>query len=150
MEQRRRIIPPVWLALTLVAMWLVHRWWPVATVHGSWRLFAGGVLLVAGITIAATSSELFKKAGTPVIPFERSTVLVTGGLFRYTRNPMYLGMVVLLTGVALMLGSAGTFLPILVFVWIIQTRFISGEERFLEEIFGEPYLAYKRQVRRWL
>jgi len=63
---------------------------------------------------------------------------------------MYLGMVVLLMGVALLLGSAGACLPILVFAWIIQTRFISGEERFLEEIFGEPYLAYKRQVRRWL
>jgi len=150
MEQKRRIIPPIWLFLTLIAIWLVHRWWPLASIDGTWRLFLGGLLAVAGITMAATSSGEFKKAGTPVIPFECSTALVTSGLFRYTRNPMYLGMIVLLIGVALMLGSAGAFLPIPIFIWIIRSRFISGEERFLEEIFGEPYLAYKRRVRRWL
>ena len=63
---------------------------------------------------------------------------------------MYLGMVLLLLGVAIALGSLGAWLPIPVFVWIIQARFIVGEERFLEQTFGEPYVAYKRAVRRWL
>ena len=85
-----------------------------------------------------------------MVPFEPSTVLVTEGAFRFTRNPMYLGLVLLLAGIAIALGSVGALLPIPVFVWIIQAWFILGEERFLEEIFGEAYLAYKSRVRRWL
>jgi protein-S-isoprenylcysteine O-methyltransferase Ste14 len=77
-------------------------------------------------------------------------VLVVGGFYRYTRNPMYLGMVTALLGVAILLGTLSAFLPIPIFVWIIQKQFIEGEERFLEEIFGGQYLAYKGKVRRWL
>ena len=85
-----------------------------------------------------------------MLPFERSTALVTTGLYRITRNPMYLGMLLILAGVALLSGSASTLLPIPVFAWAIQRNFIIGEERFLEQIFGAQYLDYKRQVRRWL
>jgi protein-S-isoprenylcysteine O-methyltransferase Ste14 len=85
-----------------------------------------------------------------VVPFERSTALVTDGLFRYTRNPMYLGLTLVLAGVALLLGSLGAWLPIPVFVAIIQVNFIAGEERFLTELFGEEYLVYKQRTRRWL
>ena len=92
----------------------------------------------------------FRGVGTGIVPFDPATALVTGGLYRYTRNPMYLGMVLLLVGVAIALGSLGAWLPIPVFVWIIQARFIVGEERFLEQTFGESYVAYKRGVRRWL
>jgi protein-S-isoprenylcysteine O-methyltransferase Ste14 len=63
---------------------------------------------------------------------------------------MYLGMVALLIGVAILLGTLGAFMPVPVFAWIIQTWFVAGEERFLEQIFGEQYLAYKRAVRRWI
>jgi protein-S-isoprenylcysteine O-methyltransferase Ste14 len=150
MEQKRKIIPPIWLTLALVTMWLLHRFFPIMEFGGRWRFYTGGLLAVGGILIAATSAGAFRKAGTSVIPFERSTALVTGGFYRYTRNPMYLGMVLLLLGIALMLGSVSAFLPIAVFIGIIQSRFIVGEERFLESIFGEQYLAYKRQVRRWL
>jgi protein-S-isoprenylcysteine O-methyltransferase Ste14 len=63
---------------------------------------------------------------------------------------MYLGMVMVLIGVALLLGSAAVFVPIPVFVWLIRYQFISREEEFLEGLFGEEYLAYKGTVRRWL
>lgn len=96
------------------------------------------------------ASIAFNKAGTPVVPFERSTALVVTGFYRWTRNPMYLGLVLILLGAAMLLGTLSAFLPIPVFVWIIQTRFIRGEERFLEDIFGNEYLAYKSKVRRWL
>ena len=85
-----------------------------------------------------------------MIPFERATALVTSGSFRFTRNPMYHGMALLLFGVAVLLGSAGALLPIPVFVWIIQMRFIRGEERFLEGLFGKDYVVYKSRVRRWI
>jgi protein-S-isoprenylcysteine O-methyltransferase Ste14 len=75
---------------------------------------------------------------------------VTGGLYRYTRNPMYLGMVSVLIGAALLFGTLSAWLPIPVFVWIIHNNFIRVEERFLEGIFGGQYLQYKNKVRRWL
>jgi protein-S-isoprenylcysteine O-methyltransferase Ste14 len=150
MERKRRIMPPVWLLLTLLAMWIVDRLVPIVEFDGTLARIAGAVLVIAGLGIAASGSNAFRRAGTPVVPFERPTALVTDGLFRYTRNPMYLGLVLALVGVALLLGSLGAWLPIAVFVAIIRLDFIAGEERFLADIFGEDYLAYQRKTRRWL
>jgi protein-S-isoprenylcysteine O-methyltransferase Ste14 len=150
MERKRKILPPVYLLLTLAAMLALHLTLPIVRLIQTPYSFAGWLLVVAGLAISMMASGAFRRAGTPVVPFERSTVLVTGGLFRYTRNPMYLGLVVLLLGIAIALGTLGAFLPIPAFVWIIQKWFIEGEERFLAEIFGEEYRAYERRVRRWL
>jgi protein-S-isoprenylcysteine O-methyltransferase Ste14 len=150
MERKRKIIPPVWFLLTLLAMWIVDRWLPIVEFASAAARVVGGILVVAGIGISVHASNAFKRAGTPVVPFERSTALVTDGLFRYTRNPMYLGLTLVLAGVALLLGSLGAWLPIPVFVAIIQVNFIAGEERFLTELFGEEYLVYKQRTRRWL
>jgi protein-S-isoprenylcysteine O-methyltransferase Ste14 len=75
---------------------------------------------------------------------------VTAGPYRYTRNPMYVGLTLILLGAWLLLGTASAMLPIAVFVWFIQERFIRGEERFLDQIFGEEYRGYKSRVRRWI
>ena len=150
MERKRKVIPPVYLVVTLLAMAALHFLAPIARVIEPPYLYLGLIPVVGGIVMAATASSAFRKVGTPVLPFERSTALVTDGLYRVTRNPMYLGMLLILAGVALLSGSVSTLLPIPVFAWAIQRNFILGEERFLEEIFGERYLGYKRQVRRWL
>ena len=150
MEQKRKIIPPVYFLLSLLAMTALHFWLPIARIVPVPWSYGGVVLVILGIALAVIASGLFKRAGTPVIPFEPSTALVTSGPYRFTRNPMYLGLVLIHLGAAAFCGTLGAFLPIPVFVWIIQTRFIVGEERFLEEIFGEQYLAYKGRVRRWL
>jgi protein-S-isoprenylcysteine O-methyltransferase Ste14 len=150
MEQKRRIVPPVYLVLTLASMGALHRWAPIARLIEPPYSYLGALLIMAGIVIAAHSAFAFTKAGTPVIPFERSTALVTNGFYRVTRNPMYLGMVLVLLGTAVVLGTASPLIPIPVFILIIQTRFIAGEERFLQELFGEQYLTYKSRVRRWL
>ena len=151
MEQKRKIVPPVYLLLTLAAMAGFHNLLPIAQfAYEPYTTYAGIALIAAGISIAAAAAGLFWRAGTPVIPFEKSTALVTGGLFRYTRNPMYLGMMLLLLGAGLIFGSAGSLLPIPLFAWVIVRNFIRGEENFLQEIFGEEYLAYKSKVRRWL
>lgn len=150
MERKRKIIPPVWLLLTLMAMVALHFALPIVRlIPGPYRSL-GWLAVAAGIAVSAIAAGAFRRAGTPVVPFERSTALVTDGLFRHTRNPMYLGLVLVLLGVAVALGTLGAFLPIPLFVWIIQKRFIEGEERFLTEIFGDEYLAYRRRVRRWL
>jgi len=100
--------------------------------------------------MAAISAHLFKKAGTGIKPFDEATTLVKDGFYRYSRNPMYLGMCLMLTGSAFLMGSIGALLPIPVFVLIIRNKFVAAEERFLEASFGERYLEYKSTVRRWL
>ena len=150
MEHKRKIVPPAYLLMTLAAMAALHRFMPITQLLTVPYSLAGWLLIAAGIGIAAVAAGAFKRAGTGIVPFDPATALVTDGLYRYTRNPMYLGMVLLLVGVAIALGSLGAWLPIPVFVWIIQAWFIVGEERFLEQTFGESYVAYKRGVRRWL
>src|SRR5271169_4198418 len=93
MEQQRRIVPPVYFLVSLVAMAALDRWCPVAQVLGPPASYVGAALIVLGTAIAASAAAAFKRAGTPVIPFKRSTALVTTGLYRFTRNPMYLGLV---------------------------------------------------------
>ncbi|NIO84348.1 MAG: hypothetical protein GTN53_27945, partial [Candidatus Aminicenantes bacterium] len=78
------------------------------------------------------SARLFARAETAIRPFEESTTLVRSGMYRVTRNPMYLGMVLVLLGIALILGSLSTFLLIPLFAWLIQSLFIVHEEAMLE------------------
>jgi len=149
-EQKRRILPPVWLLITLVMQYVAHRLVPLAElVPAPWN-YSGLVVMAFGLFMSATAANLFRRAKTPVIPFEKSTALVMNGWFRYTRNPMYLGMVLGCVGLAIVLGSLGAWLPIPEFILILRLRFIRGEEAFLEGIFGEEYLRYKAKVRRWL
>lgn len=150
MEQKRRILPPVYLLLSLAAMAALHYFAPLLQLITPPWSAAGLGFIAAGVTIAAVAAFSFRRAGTPVIPFEPSTALVTGGLYRHTRNPMYLGMISVLIGSALLFGSLGAWLPVPVFILIIRNNFILGEERFLEEIFGGQYIDYKNKVGRWL
>ena len=145
-----RILPPVYLLASLLLMVLLHYFAPIVQLISPPFSYAGIVFVVIGIAITAVSAGAFIKAETPLVPFTKSTVVVTTGLFRYSRNPMYLGMVIALLGVAMLLGSIGSFVPIPVFVGIIHNLFIRREEIFLEDIFGDEYLAYRTTVRRWL
>ena len=147
---KRRVLPPVWLLLALLASLALDRWLPLKELLASPWNYLGLLPLVAGLVMTATSARAFKKAGTAVVPFETSTALVLDGWYRMTRNPMYLGLVLILTGLGVFLGSLGALLPLPVFIAILHFRFIVGEEQFLEGIFGDPYRAYRRRVRRWI
>jgi protein-S-isoprenylcysteine O-methyltransferase Ste14 len=149
-KQQRKIVPPLYMLLALLAMVGLHVALPLARIVIPPLSYVGLVPLFFGIVITSSAARAFSRAGTPIRPFERSTKLVTGGLYRYTRNPMYLGLTLILAGTWLLLGTASALLPIAVFIWIIQEGFIRGEERFLDEIFGEEYRGYKNRVRRWI
>jgi protein-S-isoprenylcysteine O-methyltransferase Ste14 len=146
----RRVLPPVWLALCIVTGYALNRLLPIAHLFSEPWKYGGAILILLGGVMAATAANLFRRADTPVIPFHPSTVLVTTGWYRFTRNPMYLGMVLVACGVAIVQGSVGAWLPVPVFIAILQLRFIRGEEEFLEGIFGEDYRLFKVRVRRWL
>jgi protein-S-isoprenylcysteine O-methyltransferase Ste14 len=145
-----RIIPPIYFLAAVVASVGLHLVMPLALLVPSPIDLAGVVLVVVGLGITLWAAGLFRLAGTPVVPFTQSTVLVTGGIYRWTRNPMYLGLVIALLGLAVVLGTLGAFVPIPLFVWQIRRKFVLPEEAFLEGIFGGRYLEYKARVRRWL
>lgn len=83
-------------------------------------------------------------------PFETATVLVREGLYRYSRNPMYVGLLVVAIGAAVVFGTAGAFVPPVIFFFILRNQFVLPEEVFLHRAFGDTYAAYKQKVRRWV
>jgi len=146
----RRIIPPGWLLISLTLMTGLHFYLPVARIIEVPWTYLGAALIVIGVVVSATGAGTFRRAGTPVKPFERSTALVTHGIYRFTRNPMYLGLLLVLIGSAIAFGTLSPWFPIPLFFLIVRTQFIRGEEEFLEGIFGADYVTYKKRVRRWI
>ena len=93
---------------------------------------------------------IFKKAHTTIKPFEVSSVLVKNGVFGRTRNPMYLGMAMIVFGIALAMGSLTPMFVAVALPIVLDRVFIVHEERMLEKTFGEEFRAYRRRVRRWM
>lgn len=150
MSARPRILPPIWLLLALIAMGLLHRYWPLHTLVDGRARWVGTAPLAAGFMVTGLSAWRFHRVGTGLIPFDEARTLVTDGFFRWSRNPMYLGMLLILVGAAVLYGTAGALLPIPIFVLIIRQRFILPEEQFMENAFGQQYRDYRARVRRWL
>jgi protein-S-isoprenylcysteine O-methyltransferase Ste14 len=110
----------------------------------------GVVMAAAGIALDVWSVALFRRAGTSPLPYRPASVFVARGPYRFSRNPMYLGMTLLLAGLGLWLASAWIALSALAGAAVIHLYAIPREERYLERAFGESYLDYRRRVRRWL
>jgi len=112
----------------------------------------GGILIVVGLGFGIIALGLFRKARTtfhPEVP-GRTTALVTDGVYAITRNPMYVGMALILFGIAVGYGSVIGVLLVLVFIGVLTAVQIVPEERALERLFGNEYLIYKHRVARWL
>jgi protein-S-isoprenylcysteine O-methyltransferase Ste14 len=147
-----KIPPPVYLLLTMGLMWLAHTYLPLFHwIESPWDR-AGLLLIVAAIVMDFWSLGLFFRAHTTFNPIhpERTHALVTQGPYRYTRNPMYVGMLVILSGWAIYLGTITPLLCLPLFVFILTIQQILPEEKVLEEKFGNAYLAYKEHTPRWL
>jgi protein-S-isoprenylcysteine O-methyltransferase Ste14 len=143
-------LPPTWFLGAIAAMAVCHFLVPAQQlVTWPWRL-AGIVPVVAGAVLNVLADRAFKRYQTTVKPFEVSTELVTSGVFRISRHPMYLGMVLVLGGIALLLGSLTPWLIFPVFMAAMELLFIRVEENMLTSTFGDAYLQYKAQVRKWL
>ena len=149
-RELRKTIPPVYFLLSLLFMFALSYFLPVShLIYIPLRVF-GGMLILAGFAITTSGAYCFSQAGTPIKPFDIATTLVRTGIYRYSRNPMYLGMVVILAGTWIALGTFSPLLVIPVFFYIIQEVFIKYEEKILEESFAEEYLDYQDKVRRWI
>jgi protein-S-isoprenylcysteine O-methyltransferase Ste14 len=110
----------------------------------------GLILVAAALALLATAIGTFWRARTTILPNRGATFLALGGPYRWTRNPMYVGMTLLYLGLTVLVDSAWPLLPLPFVVLVIDRFVIAREERHLVERFGADYDAYRRRVRRWL
>jgi protein-S-isoprenylcysteine O-methyltransferase Ste14 len=147
-----RLPPPALLVLLALWVWMTRDALPAFAFNPRFAHGAAALLMLAGLVLNVTPKRGFRRVGTTVNPMrpQASSQLVTGGLHRYTRNPMYLGHVVLLVGWG-MWWQAWTMLPAVVLqvLWLTRLQ-IQPEERALGARFGAAYTAYCASVRRWL
>ncbi|MHC4481525.1 MAG: methyltransferase family protein [Planctomycetota bacterium] len=147
----KRVVPGAWFLASIVTMVALDFAVPgVQVIPLPYRYDGGIALILAGLGAAVWAYCLFRRAGTTVEPSKRPAVPVLRGPFRVSRHPMYLGMTVALSGVAVLLGSLSPWVIVPAFFLLVARRFALAEEKVMEEIFGEGYCRYKRRVRRWL
>lgn len=148
-------IPPLVVVLIAAGLMLLMRWLtPTLTVSLDLglRMWAALPVLGAGIAIAVAGVLQFRRSHTTVNPMtpERTSALVSSGIYRYTRNPMYAGMLLALLAFAIVLASPASLLILPAFVVYMNRFQIMPEERELTRHFGAEFQAFKARVRRWL
>ena len=144
------IAPPLLFVLPIVASLALEWVVPTSFLHGAFRWIPGAIFLLGGLALNIGGFVTQKRAGTDPIPFNPSTRIVTHGPYRFSRNPMYLGLALGTLGIAILVDSAWMLLAVPIGLVLIDHLVITREERYLERKFGEGYLNYKRRVRRWI
>ncbi len=146
----KQLIAPVLVSICLALMLLLHWLYPIAflihfPINLTGLLFSG-----LGLMVCLAAHQQFKKVGTTLYPFSQPGRLVTDGLFRHTRNPMYLGLTVFLAGAWLLLGSLSPGIFAAAFLLIADRWYIPFEERRLLAVFGAAYENYRSRTPRWI
>lgn len=143
-------MPPLWLLGCLAAAYAQDRLAPVGPeAPGALRLLAGA-LVVAGVAATALAARQFHAAQTTIVPHQAPKALVTGGIYRLSRNPIYLADLALLIGAILWWGAWPSLILAPLFAWVITQRFIRPEEKRLAAAFPQAFCDYVAQTRRWL
>lgn len=137
-------LPPVWLLGCLLVAWAVR--WPAA-----WdgNAFPAVVLVVMAAVLGIAAALEFRRARTTIIPREAPSALISGGVFRWTRNPIYVSDLLFLAGASVYWGSALGLLLVPALGWLLRERFILGEEARLLDVYGKAFDDYRRRTRRW-
>jgi protein-S-isoprenylcysteine O-methyltransferase Ste14 len=145
-----KAMPPTYFLIALLAIPLLHFFLPLMKIiPPPWNLL-GILIILVGIAMELAADRLFHQAGTTVTPYDESQALIARGVFRVSRNPMYLGFALILFGAAVLFETLAPFLVVPVFMVLIERRFIWVEEMMLEHTFGPAYLDFKMKVRRWI
>ena len=146
--KKTKLIPPVYVALSMLGMYLIFRYMPFFKLDGV-RII-GVIIMFSAIAVGFYCGYLFYKHKTAIHPFDDSSALIASWPYSMSRNPIYLMMVLFLIGFALALEELLCLALVPVFVYWIHVRFVLQEEIMLEQTFSEKYLDYKRKVRRWI
>jgi protein-S-isoprenylcysteine O-methyltransferase Ste14 len=146
-------VPPLAGGIVVcLLIWLTARVSPGWSFRFPFQAFAGGLLMLAGGLLAAAGVGLFRRARTTVDPRDpaASSSLVTGGVYRITRNPMYVGFVAILLGLCVQAGNLAAFAWPFAFAWYLDRFQIRAEERLLRKQFGAAFEEYAQRTRRWM
>ncbi len=142
--------PPLIYAGGFALGYLIENFLPTALFPEFMSACVGWSLIAIGVLITAFALSAFRRARTPVNPYAQTTALVTGGPFRFSRNPLYLALTVIYLGAAGLLNSLWPVLLLPGVLWFMHWGVIIREERYLERRLGPAYQEYKARVRRWL
>ena len=145
-----RLIPPFLVLIIVIAMTIVALMWPVALFLDFPYNLIGILPMILGIVMLVTSQKLFKKKKAEIDTFKTPKALVTEQWFRMSRNPIYLAMLLFLTGFFVVLAQLALVIFPIIFFLIANFWYIRVEERNMTEEFGDDYRAYRKKVRRWL
>lgn len=145
------VAPPPLLYLIALAAVIALQWLrPLPILEHAAATWIGGALLALGLALNLWGAWTMRRARTPINPYRPVEAVVTTGAFRLSRNPLYVGLDLVLLGLALLLDSLWGIAALLVVVVVMHYGVILPEERYLEERFGEPYRRYRAAVRRYL
>lgn len=142
-------LPPLWLALFAGLAWAQATALPVGG-FGAWGGPAGAALILAGIATMAAAFVEFRRHRTSVVPHQTPRALITTGIYRLSRNPIYLADALILAGLCLRWDAVPSLLLVPVFMGVVTARFIRPEEARLAAGFGPAFAAWAEGTRRWL
>lgn len=149
---KNKIPPPVIMLFFIGLIWLFQHYIPIIEFTIPFKQYVCIAIFLLGMLLAVHSVFGFLIAKTTISPFalKETNSLVTSGLYRYTRNPMYLGMALIIVSVILFYGAFSGSFSLIFFVMALNRLQIKPEEKVLEEIFGAEYTVFKSSVRRWI
>ena len=144
-------IPPVWLLAAVIATWFIGQAQPFGlSLYFPITQLLGGLLVGAGIILMALAAMEMRKRRTTIIPHMEPDSLVTSGIFKLTRNPIYLGDAAILAGLAIRWDAVLALVLVPIFIWVIEKRFIIPEENMLRRKFRADFAHYEQKIRRWV
>ena len=145
-----RLHPPIIYAISILAGIGLNNFWPQAMPYGLHNRAYGVMLIVIALLLAGWSLYEFHKADTDVRPDKPDSALLVSGPYRFTRNPLYIVLILVQLTVAIWLDNLWVALLVILSIIVISRYAIAREEHYLETLFGQQYLDYKKRVRRWL
>lgn len=144
-------MPPAWLALCIALAWLQSTHVSLGLgFGGAWADFAGGLLIGGGLVVFALAVVEFRRHRTTIVPREQPSRLIQSGIYKRSRNPIYLADAMILAGLILRWDAVLSLPLVPLFIWVIETRFILPEEKLMRQTFRMEYAKYERKVRRWV
>lgn len=144
-------MPPVWLLAFIALAWAQATYLPLGLSLGySWSGLLAGLLIGGGVLLILLAVTEMRRHRTTVIPRHEAARLVQSGIFKRSRNPIYLGDTLILLGMILRFDAVLSLMLVPIFVWVIERRFILPEEKHLRRTFRMQFAQYERKVRRWV
>jgi protein-S-isoprenylcysteine O-methyltransferase Ste14 len=141
---------PIAFLASLLVSWGLQRAFPLPAVAGVWRWIAGAALIVLGLPYGFGALRAMREAKTSPNPFTPSAALVTSGPFRFSRNPMYVSLVLYLAGLGILFGLTWQLVLLPVVVLVLHYGAVVPEERHMQARFGDPFARYRARVRPWI